>query len=393
MCRFNGIRMLNYPNRGIGTTTAALILITFSVSIAAALSGYSSSLFLNLSAVNIDKNARALMNTASCSSLPVNQLNGVNYVDPTLYRTQVGLQSNLLGAPPPGLSLAQINQYGFNLVRVPFYWEAYNLNPGAVLTEMESIASTAKLLNMCIVLDFNQYGTSSYFYNSKWDGGFPWFMLGKYPFNGGSSAEQLFWTDFYNNTITVSGVTAWDLQANLFHDIINRVDSYNSVIGYEILNEPPIYDNSQYQKLGNYHTFIAQKMREYGTSKFILFDRAYPVWNTAYVDWNYYPKIAPTGVDKIIFAPHRYSVVYNDIFGNYQKLASMWGGIPVILGEWAEGTQSDTTNFVAELKRVGFGWTYYGWTPGNDMKHLVNTSFQPTIYLAYLSTARQIYYP
>jgi aryl-phospho-beta-D-glucosidase BglC (GH1 family) len=114
--------------------------------------------------------------------------------------------------------------------------------------------------------------------------------MGEYVKNGGATAEQAFWSDYYNNSITINGIKSWQSQAEMFRSIINRVDKYNSVLGYEIANEPPIYDNSQYEKLGAAHSFIADKIRSYGSGKFIIFDRAYPVWDSSYIDWNYYSK-------------------------------------------------------------------------------------------------------
>jgi hypothetical protein len=277
---------------------------------------------------------------------------------------------------------------------VPFYWEAYNKDPAGTLAEMEKIADTAQKLHIYVFFDCAQYGTSSYFYNSPGKGGFPSTLLTKYTFNGKEAAEKLFWNDLYNNTIKVDGVTAWELQARMFQDIIKRVDKYNSVLGYELLNEPTIYDNSQYAKLGNYHSYLVDHMRTYGTSKFILFDRAYPFWDASYLDWNYYSKIAPSSTKNTIFTPHRYSAVYKGIFENYEKLALTWGGIPVIMSEWAQGNQTKMNDYVAELKRVGFGWTYYAWAPGDlgDKQRLLDLNFDPQIFLSYLTNARELYY-
>ena len=94
--------------------------------------------------------------------------------------------------------------------------------------------------------------------------------------------------------------------------------------------------------------------------------RAYLVWDSSYIDRNYYSKIAPSNTAKTVFAPHRYSQYYPGIFENYQKLATLWGEIPVIIGEWAEGSQDTTNDYVKELKtqlasgqHIGIG--FYAW--------------------------------
>jgi hypothetical protein len=318
----------------------------------------------------------------------VSQLVGVNYMNRILLQTEAGPKPHLLDAPPSNVSLTQIHDHGFNLVRVPFYWEAYNIDREGTLAEMDSIASTAQQVGIYVVFDFHQYHTSSYFYDSPWKDGFPSLVVNKY------SSEEEFWNAFYNNTVNVDGISAWQLSADVLKAVAGRVDKHSSVLGYEILNEPPLYDNSQYEKLGNYHTFIVEQLRSYGTSKYILFDRAYPQWNTAYVDMTYYHKIAPSNTEKTIFAPHRYSVFYSVMFDKYRQLAHDWGDLPVILGEWALSNQGDINNLVMELKRVEFGWTYWAWQPGKstDYQCLLDYDFQPSVYLEYVKHAHEKYY-
>ena len=46
-------------------------------------------------------------------------------------------------------------------------------------------------------------------------------------------------------------------------------------MGYEILNEPQVYDKTQWQKIGNYNTYISNELRKL-SSKTIVFDRQLP---------------------------------------------------------------------------------------------------------------------
>src|SRR5581483_6401355 len=110
-----------------------------------------------------------------------------------------------------------------------------------------------------------------------------------------------------NNTILVNGEDAWNMQADMMHAIVTRVDSYPSVMGYEILNEPHIYDTSQYAKLGHMQTFIAQKIRAL-SSKIIVFDKTEPHFtNMKYIDLTHDPLTKPAGVSNIVFGPHAYN--------------------------------------------------------------------------------------
>jgi aryl-phospho-beta-D-glucosidase BglC (GH1 family) len=338
-------------------------------------------------------------NTNQAINIP--ELQGVNYYDPILLKTELGLPQYLEDSvnswPSAKVSLTQMHDHGFKLVRVPFFWEAYLNDKEGVLAEMQAIASAADRVDLHVFFDSHQYKTSSYFYGNPSAGGFPSILMSQYVKNGGASAEKAFWSDYYRNSITVKGIKSWQLQAEMFRSIIHRVDKYNSVLGYEILNEPPIYDNSQYKKLGAMHSFIANKIRSYGSDKFIIFDRAYPVWDSSYIDWNYYSKIAPSNKAKTIFAPHRYSQYYPGIFENYQKLSTLWGDIPVVIGEWAEGSQDAMNDYVKELKKVGFGSTYWSWIPcpknQPDPQCLLKYNHTPNQYLQYLTKAVNKYYP
>jgi len=338
-------------------------------------------------------------------NVDISKLRGVNYDDLILSKTELGSRlSQMQGVdlskwPSVQVSLKQMHDHGFNLVRVPFSWEGYNRDPQGVLNEMDAIASAADSLGMYVFFDHHQFGASTYFYGSPFYPGFPSYLLSKYTKNGGATAEKAFWTDYYNNAITFNGKSMWQLQAEVWQPIIAKVDKHPSVLGYEILNEPPIYDNTQYAKLGAMHTFIADKIRSYGASKYIIFDRAYPKSDSASVDWNYYPKIAPANTAHTIFGPHRYSQYYSGIFGNYQKLATQWGGIPVIVGEYAQTSQDAMNAYMAELKKVGFGSTYWEWSPrpsnysDPNGQCLINYDYTPTKYLGYLTNAVKTYYP
>jgi hypothetical protein len=352
----------------------------------------------------IDKCSQCGCSSGTCqadgtciSTLNLNQLvptlTGVNYGPKYLGGTEYGCSNppcytpSSTNKPPVNLVFNNISSYGFNFVRVNFNWEAYYLNPTAFLNEIEDTAKAAQSAGIYIIFDFMHYGTSSYFYGDAFHIGFPSYLLTAY--SKDATGEESFWKDFYNNTITYNGQKIWDLQAEMFHQIINRADKYSSVLGYELLNEPPIYDNSQYQKLGNFHTYLAQKIRSFGSNKAIVFDRAYPSGNSAYIDMNYYPLIAPTGVNDIIFAPHRYSTWYKGMFNSYKNLATnYWGGIPVIVGEWSEPDEGNMTAYVSELKNTSFGWTYYSWTYGSTDQNLVTSSWKDlTIYGQWLVNA------
>ena len=305
------------------------------------------SVFLFLSSLLIFTSLNTIRHAESTAELPTSlpsvstsTLRGVNLLDPVLIQTSVGPPYYLGNPPPVNNSLHLIKSYGFNFIRVPYYWESYQANPDKFLQEVEIIASLAEKLGLYVDWDFHHLKASSYFYffNSSSYGGFPYFFLSKYPFNGGESAEKKFWKDFFDRNITYKGKDIWQLQAEFMIKIVRTVDKYSSTLGYEILNQPTVFDKSQYAKIGKYNTFIAQQLRNH-TSKFIIFDFA---CNSACsdVEFSNQSLLKPLGVDNVIFGPHRFGKPYTDMFTFLENLSSNWGGIPIVLGEWARTNQA-----------------------------------------------------
>jgi hypothetical protein len=113
-------------------------------------------------------------------AIDVSQLRGVNCYDPILMKTELGLPEylgvDMSSGPSTEVSLTQIHDRGFNLVRVPFHWEAYSNDIEGVLAEMEAIASAADKVGIRVFFDSHQYKTSSYFYGNAWAVGFLRFL-------------------------------------------------------------------------------------------------------------------------------------------------------------------------------------------------------------------------
>jgi hypothetical protein len=290
-----------------------------------------------------------------------------------------------------------------NFVRVPFYWESYVSWPSAFVNELEVVAQEAKANNICIIFDNHHWYTSSYFSSldtgkTGTPKGFPSFVMKGYPTSGDyQDAAGAFWKDFLDNNITVNGQKIWDAQADFFAIVIKKVDSYSSVTGYEILNEPHLFDPSQYEDLGSYHTYMAKKIRSI-TDKKIIFDR-----ETArgfQRDPDQESKIVPQGVSGLVYGPHIYSVPNSGSQGekqvqNFKQWANDWG-TEVLIGEWSGAAQSDIDTFVKVFEDSDFGWTYYKWSPSKntDGTNLGNVIYESstvpkTVYLKYLSNSIQ----
>ncbi len=307
--------------------------------------------------------------SVGCSDIPMRQLRGAVYMDPVLGTRENG---GSIGADwnTHAENMKFMKSYGMNLIRVPMYWEAYVHDPTAFLNEIELIAKTADGYDMCVIFDNHHWYTTSYWNLEVWgnsDGrGFPSFVVKNFPVrnNDYESTAGPFWNAFLSNSIWVNGRSAWDLQAEFFAKVISRADKYDSVAGYEILNEPHLFDPSQYEKLGNYHTYMAKKIRDL-TDKKIFFDRETARGFQREPSSEY--KIVPRGVSGLVYGPHLYSVPTPGSQGekqlaNIYQWSKDWG-MEILMGEWSADTQSDTDTYVRAFKENGFGWTYYAWKP------------------------------
>ncbi len=302
-----------------------------------------------------------------CSDIPVKNFRGVVFNDGTLGKNEDEGGATVL-TEYVTQSMKYIKANGFTAVRVPFYWEAYVANPTTFMAELDLIAKTAQQNNLCIFLDNHHFYTTSYWnlqVEGKSDGrGFPSFVVKNFPAKNNDYIQSAgpFWNAFLSNSISVNGRSVWDVQADFFKLVINKVDHYESVAGYEILNEPHLFDKTHYDKLGNYNTYMAKEIREV-TDKKIFFDRE--TTRGFAREPSLEPKIVPRGVTGLVYAPHMYTIPYPGTqaekqIKNFKTWSQNWG-TEVLLGEMGADTQKDAEQYLSVLKAYGFGWTAHSW--------------------------------
>jgi len=304
-----------------------------------------------------------------CGKLPAKALTGVVFMDPILSKNEAGASFT---APANYVidSIKYISNDGFKVIRVPYYWESYVFNPTEFMNELDLIAKTAQDNKICVIFDNHHFYTSSYWninVAGKSDGrGFPSFVVKTFPVKNNDYEDTAgpFWESFLSNGFSVDGKKIWDVQADFFAKIIAKVDSYPSVAGYEILNEPHFFSEADYAKLGTYHTYLAKKIRALSDNK-IFFDRE--TTRTFDRQASKEPLIAPQGVSGIVYAPHLYSIPTPGSQGETQvnrikTWAQNWGA-EVMIGEWGADTLTDTKTFLNAFKSRDFGWTAHSWKP------------------------------
>lgn len=332
---------------------------------------------------------------AGCTTLPVSQYRAVNFIDNRLMAIEARVWLTFT-TPSMYDKLNEIKSTGLNAIRVPMFWEAYIVNSTAFVIGLQEISTTADQLGMCVVYDFHQGHAGSHFAPWQPGGGFPSFLTSSY--SADRNGEIAFWANYYDNNISYNGIKIWDLHFNFIRDvIIKHVDSHPSTAGYEILNEPAVYECNQFAKLGDVYTYIGNKIRSV-TLKPIYFDRAA---NHSCPYWDYEPYdilVVPRNVSGVVFAPHIYTTGSPTTLTYLISLSQKWGpGMPVFIAEWGQlppndlVTQDVVNNYLQAFKSNNVGWAYWSWDPVFDFA-IKDQSYQDTIYKAYLQNGINSFY-
>jgi hypothetical protein len=199
------------------------------------------------------------------------------------YQTNMPQERDIIRAMPPNYfenSFAAFSQNHFDLVRYLVVWEAYERDPTAFMNELNALANAADNSSVKVIYTLDQFRTSSWldpergygFPTSLFEGGQKDYPKGAGGGPGDAVAEE-WWTDWFDRAVTnAAGVDGWTLQADFLKEIVEAVDSHPSTLGYELLNEPRIYNIDQWEKVGDYNTFLTDELRKV-TQKLIVYDR------------------------------------------------------------------------------------------------------------------------
>ncbi len=292
--------------------------------------------------------------TTYYSSVSWSSLRGANYLLPQL--SEFGNPNN----PPTSVSFPEIRADGWNLVRVPLSWNAYENNTSLFMSTLENISSSANANNLSVVYDFHAIG----------DTGWPATLISQYP------TLDAFYQAWWLNSTTYKGENGWNIQFSEFWvNIIKAVDSQPSTLGYEIMNEPPLVSGVSYVNQQDYNTFVATHMRSL-TQKWIVFDPPYQCVSCG-IQSGTSPvvAVAPKGVLHLVIDAHMYGVSDPSTYFAEWASAGEQIGVPVWIGEWGVNganspqTQSGMTQFltkyIQDFRTYGFAWTYWYWNCGS----------------------------
>ena len=334
-------------------------------------------------------------------------------------------------------SFSLIRDAGMNLVRYLFYWEAYERNPELFIQELQTVANVADKYGIKVIYDNHQYQTSSWL-DPKNGTGFPESLFQNtngHIFDKGSGGKthhesaKIWWTDWWDRSIEdADGNDGWALMSDFLKKIMNTVDTHPSTLGYEILNEPQIHNDNQWEKVGEFNTFMVKELRTV-TQKTIVFSQQIPGGKSSEVielTPENIAKMAPADKNNTIFKFTLYRLpepgsYHDERFNTYLKAGEI-SGIPVMIGEWnnvervkveetdddgdeielykidaksSDIDQSRATFFVEKFKNSPiWGWAYWNWNyipnpvaPVNLLTVTQDGKIHPTKYLEVLKNA------
>jgi Cellulase (glycosyl hydrolase family 5) len=321
-------------------------------------------------------------------------------------------------------SFKLIHDAGMNHVRYLLYWESYEKNPSQFMEELETVARTADKWGLKVLYDNHQWHTSSWLESRAT--GFPSFLFEGNPElemdSGGNTNDEgarIWWTDWWNRSVKdSSGNDGWSLLSEFLTKLVNTLDSHPSTIGYEILSEPQIHSDDQWEQVGQFNTFMVNELRKV-TQKTIAFSQQVPASiNAPNIDVTpeNQAKMVPANKNNVVFKISLYGVSTD----SFQKArldglvkAARLAEVPIYVGEWnnvvreREGgvfrispessdlTQQEADLFLQDFKRLNvWGWAYWQWNYNSHRVPNFNLilvsedgTLEPTKYYEQLKTA------
>ena len=299
---------------------------------------------------------------------------------------------------PPFLPLDDVSQldplqqWGVNVIRLVFTWEAYEPTVGdyqqAYLDQLTTVVEGALDRGIYVIVDFHQDGFSRFLADGCGDG-FPKWAVPKSlkpdtPDNGHNCATwgikmtldsdvHKAFSDFYADSDGVRG-----RYLKLFGRLAEHFAKHPAVLGYDLINEPWGWETSE---IGPLYEAVAKVIRA-THPKAILFIEGHVTTNGGAIQ----TLLDKPKFDNFAYAPHFYdaamlashawsglSTVTDVGFQNMRAKAKQWN-VPLFIGEF--GAHANTIGGAAymdlqyqrldETFASAAQWNYTpGWTPAN----------------------------
>lgn len=274
-------------------------------------------------------------------------------------------------------------QLGATMIRVPFYWESYELNPSAFISDLLKILETAKKYKIKVILDNHQWETGSWL---GWGIGFPDSVLGVYPKKGGEpnyANVRNFWERFWLRLARdINGVDVWKRMGDFLEGIISIVGGHESLLMFEILNEPEVWRNEDYGRIKAFYDYMIPRVRNRMPSwkRNVAICWALPrgsATDTAGQHTSYFPTFRNNLIyDCHAYPPSSFRVSYfKAIVSALPERIPLWfgefnSGFSLQGGQGATLSKEQVYEYVQRFKSEGmWGWSLWRWNyyPDNNI--------------------------
>ena len=253
----------------------------------------------------------------------------------------------------PDEDVARMASLGFNLLRLPLSWSAFEPQPGvwapSFLDTLTRVVASCRNHGVYVLLDLHQDAWSK---EIGEDGAPLWaitpapdMLLGGPLTDLGSRRTSTQVLHAFTSFFTDDAGMLQEQFANMVQQLVIRFRGDPAIVGIEIFNEPLATDD----ELLAFHTKVARAIRDYDPDRLFAFE---PPVTRNFVDSASIPS-KPFPIGGGIYAPHVYTAVFNNdtrltndtyemplasSVQNARDEANGWGA-PLLIGELGVGPQ------------------------------------------------------
>lgn len=263
---------------------------------------------------------------------------------------------------------------GFNVVRLPISWANLEPFPGAFYSSylsnyVDRDVGWTKENGLYIILDMHQFNWAERFGGV----GVPDWAVGSYPATELGKRQAI--SDFWNSTALQDHFIA------IWSKIAQRYAKENAVGGYDVMNEPWIYNsvnsNLTASHVAEFYANVIRSIRAYDPNHIIFLEPA------NMQDFTFPVK------DNIVWSPHFYPLSFGrqysqdnitfleaDFAAKYKKFV-LEMGTPIWIGEFGAFMRDTSSNqkwlhdAVTVFDKYHVGWAWWAYYGGADSSTLI----------------------
>jgi hypothetical protein len=237
-----------------------------------------------------------------------------------------------------------LSENGIQIVRHRVYWENFVTDPTGTMKAIKDVADAADKYGLKVLWNpGHQFELSSYF--GTGGKGFPVDMIqsligNRSNFATADDAKKAFLRRLYDNNGTYKGKKLWDAAADyVIQSHVNIVKDRPSSLGYMLYNEPPIFADSDHEKLKAYVEYVGNKVVELDRDAHIFINHRHTRGGlpNQFFNANDAKRTLPDiSNGRAVYTTHHYFKPADSFTYHFNKLAEFRQvlGVPILVSEW-----------------------------------------------------------